>query len=259
MVDALGAENLGVERGKRLLLHGVSLAARHGELLAIVGPNGAGKSTLLKALLGILPHSGEVRLGAGAHGRELSQLSARERARAVAYVPQRSELGAGISVHDVVAQARYARHGGLLGFGEGHDDVVDRALARVGLAALAGRAYDTLSGGEQRRVLTARALASEARVLLLDEPTAGLDVAQVLRFFALLAELRRDGYALVCVLHDLADVLRHADRALLLSQGSAVASGPTHEVLSAEHIRAVYGVHSHAGAALGFSLHGDYT
>ncbi|HEX6240784.1 MAG TPA: ABC transporter ATP-binding protein, partial [Polyangiales bacterium] len=154
--------------------------------------------------------------------------------------------------------ARYAQHGGLLGFGERRDDVVDRALARVGLAPLAERAYDTLSGGEQRRVLTARALASEARLLLLDEPTAGLDVAQVLRFFALLGELRRDGYALVCVLHDLSDVLRHADRALLLSQGRSVGFGVTREVLSEERIRAVYGVHSHAGAALGFSLHGDY-
>ena len=171
---------------------------------------------------------------------------------------QRSELTAGISVHDVVAQARYAGHGGFLGFGERQDDVVERALARVGLASLAERAFDTLSGGEQRRVLTARALASEARVLLLDEPTAGLDVAHVLRFFALLHELRRDGYALVCVLHDLSDVLRHADRALLLHQGRAVACGPSAEVLTPACIREVYGVHSHAGAALGFSLHGDY-
>src|SRR5687767_2833449 len=106
MADALTAEDVGVERGKRTLLRQVSLVARHGELLAIVGPNGAGKSTLLKALLGILPHSGRVRVGE----TPLAELSPRARARTVAYVPQRSELGAGISVHDVVAQARYAQH-----------------------------------------------------------------------------------------------------------------------------------------------------
>jgi iron complex transport system ATP-binding protein len=253
MADALTARQVGVERGKRALLREVALDARHGELLALVGPNGAGKSTLLKALLGLLPHSGSVQVG----GRPIGRMLPRERARALGYVPQRSELGAGISVHDVVAQARYAGHGGLLGFGERKDDVVERALARVGLTELAERAYDTLSGGEQRRVLTARALASEARVLLLDEPTAGLDVAHVLRFFALLHELRRDGYALVCVLHDLSDVLRHADRALLLHEGRVVACGSSAEVLSPERIRQVYGVHSHAGAGLGFSLHGE--
>jgi iron complex transport system ATP-binding protein len=254
MTDALCANQVGVERGKRLLLREVTFSAQYGELLAVVGPNGAGKSTLLRALLGLGPHTGSVHIAGG----PLERMTPRARARAVGYVPQRSELTAGISVHDVVAQARYAGHGGFLGFGERQDDVVERALARVGLAPLAERAFDTLSGGEQRRVLTARALASEARVLLLDEPTAGLDVAHVLRFFALLHELRRDGYALVCVLHDLSDVLRHADRALLLHQGRAVACGPSAEVLTPACIREVYGVHSHAGAALGFSLHGDY-
>ncbi|HEX6240290.1 MAG TPA: ABC transporter ATP-binding protein, partial [Polyangiales bacterium] len=105
MADALSAANVSVERGKRALLSDVSLRARHGELLAIVGPNGAGKSTLLKALLGVLPHRGDVRIGE----TPLARLSPRQRAHAVAYVPQRSELGAGISVHDVVAQARYAQ------------------------------------------------------------------------------------------------------------------------------------------------------
>lgn len=254
MTDALAARELSVQRGQQQLVSAVSLAVRHGELLAVVGPNGAGKSTLLKALLGLVPHTGSVLVS----GKRRSMLSARERAHALGYVPQRSALSAGVAVRDVIAQARYATHAGLLGFGEGADDVVERALARVGLSALALRAYDTLSGGEQRRVLIARALASEAKLLLLDEPTAGLDVAQVLRCFALLRELCRDGYALICVLHDLADVLRHADRALLLHQGRLVAAGASAEVLSPERVQSVYGVHSHTGAALGFSLHGEF-
>jgi iron complex transport system ATP-binding protein len=164
-----------------------------------------------------------------------------------------------IAVRDVVAQARYARQPSFLGFGERLDPVVERALARVDLAASAERAFDTLSGGEQRRVLTARALASEARVLLLDEPTAGLDVAHVLYFFALLRALRGEGYALIAVLHDLSDVLRYADSALLMENGRSVAYGKVSDVLSSERVRSVYGVHSHENVSLGFSLSGDYT
>jgi len=254
LTDALSAEAITVRRGERELVRDVSLTARAGELLAVVGPNGAGKSSLLKALAGLWPCRGSIQIA----GSTLSAMSAAQRAHAVGYVPQRSALTEGIAVRDVVAQARYARQSGFLGFGAKLDPFVERALARVGLSPLAPRAYDTLSGGEQRRVLTARALASEAKLLLLDEPTAGLDVAHVLRFFSLLAELRSDGYALICVLHDLSDVLRHADSALLLHEGRAMAFGKVREVLSSEQVRRIYGVHSHENAELGFSLHGAY-
>jgi len=252
--ELLIARDVSVRRGSREIVRAVSLQARAGELLAVVGPNGAGKSSLLKALAGLWPAQGEIQVS----GASLAALSPRERARALGYVPQRSALTEGIAVHDVVGQARYAKQEGLFGFGAARDPIVDQALARVGLSSLAQRAYDTLSGGEQRRVLTARALASQARILLLDEPTSGLDVAHVLRFFALLRSLRGEGYALICVLHELDDVLRYADSVLLLNAGVTVAYGSAADVLTPAHVRQVYGVHSHENAALGFSLHGAY-
>jgi iron complex transport system ATP-binding protein len=254
MADALIATQVSVRRGKREIISNVSLTAQHGALLAIVGPNGAGKSTLLRALAGLLPHQGTVLVT----GAPLSALTAAARARAIGYVPQRSAMADGISVYDVVAQARYAHRHGFGTLARAPDPVVEHALVRTGLQAFSRRAFDTLSGGEQRRVLTARALASEARVLLLDEPTAGLDVAYVLKFFRLLDELRREGYALVCVLHDLSEVRRNADNTLLLHEGRCVAHGATGAVLSAEHLRHVYGVHAHENVALGFSLDGEW-
>jgi iron complex transport system ATP-binding protein len=252
--ELLHAQGVTVKRGERVLVRDASLTAYEGQLLAVIGPNGAGKSSLLKALAGLWTCQGQIALA----GTPISGLKPAERAQRIGYVPQRSELSDGIAVYDVVAQARYARVQGLFGFATHLDPVVMRALERVALSGFAERAFDTLSGGEQRRVLTARALASEARVLLLDEPTTGLDVAHVLHLFALLRSLRDEGYALICVLHDLDDVLRHADAALLLAGGRVVAHGPTAEVLNSERVRQIYGVHSHENAALGFSLHGAY-
>jgi iron complex transport system ATP-binding protein len=254
MSDALQATDVSVHRGPREVVTDVSLTAHYGALLAIVGPNGAGKTTLLKALAGLLPRTGSVRVA----GAALDGLSAAERARSLAYVPQRSLMADGVSVCDVVAQARYAHRGAFPGFGRGVDPVVQQALARTQLEPLARRAFDTLSGGEQRRVLTARALATQARVLLLDEPSAGLDVAHALRLFQLLAELRAEGYALICVLHDLDEVRRYADSTLLLHHGRCLAQGPSAELLRAERLREVYGVFAHENVGLGFSLDGRW-
>jgi iron complex transport system ATP-binding protein len=251
MVEALRVEGLGVTRGGRALLEGISLHAEYGTLLAITGPNGAGKSTLIKALVGLLPHTGEVRIG----NAEIAALEPAERARTVAYIPQRSSIMASIAVRDVVAQARYA-HRTRFGRANPADQAVARALEQTDLTALARRAFDTLSGGEQRRVLLARALATEARILLFDEPTSGLDIAHGLRFFELADRLKAEGFALVCVLHALDDALRHADAALLLSAGKSVSFGAVSAVLSAEHIAQVYGVRMFERAGLGFSLAG---
>lgn len=251
MTEALRASGIRVRRGRRDILSDVSLEAQHGSLLAIVGPNGAGKSTLLRALAGLVPADGELQVT----GRPLASLSAAARARAVGYVPQRSAMADGVAVYDVVAQARFAHRAGL-GLGSSADPAIDGVLARTGLTPFARRSFETLSGGEQRRVLMARALATQARVLLLDEPSAGLDVAYSLHLFRLLAELRAEGYALVCVLHELDEVRRFADRALLLHEGRRVAYGATAAVLTHEHVRDVYGVHAHENVGLGFSLTG---
>jgi iron complex transport system ATP-binding protein len=253
MSEALRAEQLTVRWGERIAVDGVSFHVDYGQLLAIAGPNAAGKTTLLKALLGLVPSGGQVNVA----GRELSQLSAAERARTLAYIPQRSAGMPGVSVLDVVAQARYAHRAGFAA-AAADDSAVASALEHTELTALASRAFDTLSGGEQRRVLIARALATGARVLLFDEPTAGLDIAQVLRFFRLSERLRAEGHALISVLHDLGAVRRHADAALLLAAGRSLQFGSTASVLASEHIARVYGVHVHENVALDFSLEGRW-
>jgi iron complex transport system ATP-binding protein len=164
---------------------------------------------------------------------------------------------AAVSVRDVVAQARHA-HRTRFGRSDPGTPAVTRAIERTELQGLALRAFDTLSGGEQRRVLLARALATEARILVFDEPTAGLDVAHALRFFELAKALKADQFALVCVLHELGDALRYADDALLLDAGASVAFGRASDALNESNIARVYEVHSHERVALGFSLDGEW-
>jgi iron complex transport system ATP-binding protein len=188
------------------------------------------------------------------HGQQLSALALRERARLRAYVPQQSLLQSGITVREVVSQGRYA-HGVSWSFARGPDHpAVRRAMLSTVVDELAERRWDQLSGGEQRRVLLARALASDARVVLLDEPTAGLDVAHALRFLLLLREQAARGLTIVVVLHDLDQARQYADHVLLLQQGRVVTQGPAREVIESSHIRAVYGVELVENAALGFRL-----
>jgi iron complex transport system ATP-binding protein len=250
MADALAAHDLSVLLDKRRVLHDLTLSVRFGELLAIVGPNGAGKSTLLKALAGLLPYQGRVTLD----DQELRTLSASERARRVSFVPAQSLLRAALSVREVVSLGRYVHRPLLAGQRAEDQRAIEAALADTDVAGLAERAFCDLSTGEQKRVLLARALCTEARVLLLDEPTASLDIEHALRLFVLLRELSLRGHAIVLVLHQLEHALAYADRALLLARGSALALGPVREVLTTEHVRSLHGVLMVPDSAPGFAL-----
>lgn len=247
---ALLATGVSVERGRTRVVSAVDLQAAAGEVLAVLGPNGAGKSTLLRALAGLVPYAGSVRL----HGRDARTLSARERAQSLAFVPQQSALRSALPVRDVVAQGRYMHRAGFGGEGARDRSAVDRALALCDVEHFAARAFTTLSLGEQRRVLIARALATEARILCLDEPTASLDVQHVLLMHALMRQLARDGVAVIAALHPLDDALRHADRALLLADGRCVHQGPVAEVIAQKLVRDVYQVELREHDALGFHL-----
>jgi iron complex transport system ATP-binding protein len=239
---------LGVIRGGRPCLADVSLSVEGGQLLALIGPNGAGKSTFMKALAGILPYQGELRLD----GRPAEALDRRERARKLAYVPQHSALDAPMPAREVVAQGRFAHRDPWGRPGAEDASAISRALESTGASHLALRPFTRLSYGERRLVLLARALATEARILLLDEPTAALDVAHALSLLHRLRVLAAAGHAVIVALHHLDEVAEFCDRALLLRQGRVVREGPVAEVVSAAPVREVFGVDLVPGAHFGY-------
>jgi iron complex transport system ATP-binding protein len=225
--------------GKRVAVDGVSFTAREGEFVGLLGPNGAGKSTLIRLVAGLLaPAAGTVRLA----GFDPHAAPRRQVARLCALVPQEPRLDWPFTVRDVVMMGRTA-HQGLLAVSSREDlGAVEGALTACDLRHLAGRRVDALSGGERRRVFFARALAQEPRVLLLDEPTAFLDLAHQVAAMEMARLAARGGLCVVAVLHDLNLAAQACDRLVVLSRGRVVAEGPPAEVLTAERVREVWGV-----------------
>jgi len=248
MGDALAVHDVSVRFGARVALADASFTTAHGQVTAILGPNGAGKTTLLRAIAGLTPYRGTITLD----GVDAASLDRRSRARRIGYVPQQSRLEAAISVFDVVAQGRYAHGDGLGRLGAVDRRVVEEALRRVDATDDASRSFAVLSHGQRRRVLIARALATGARLVLFDEPTASLDIGHALGFFRLVRELAADGAAIVIVLHDLDEAQRFCDTAVLLAAGRVAARGRVAEVIAAQPVREVYGVELVPGGALGF-------
>lgn len=234
------AENISFRYGRSVpVLRDVSIDVREGEVLAIAGPNGSGKSTLVSVLDGLLtPHSGRVLLG----DRPLRSMSRREVALAVGFVGQSAEFHFPLTVLEYVLQGRFA-HGHLLGFETDADvDAANRVLRLTGAESFAARHLDELSGGERQRVMVARALAQEPRVLLLDEPTANLDIAHQIRILALVRSLARDSQMAVAVVtHDLNLAAEFADRVVLLADGQIRGCGTPSEILTPERIESVFG------------------
>jgi len=210
----------------------VTVAVGRGEWVGLIGANGAGKTTLLRALVGLVEHEGEVRIG----GKPTAAMGRRQRARSVAYVPQAPELPADMSVFDYCLLGRTPHIGYLSVESDGDLAHCARLLERLELAELAPRHLATLSGGERQRVVLARALAQEAPVLLMDEPTSALDLAHRVEALEIVDELRREwGLTVVSAMHDLTLAGQFADRLLLLSGGAVAAFGTPAEVLD-EHV-----------------------
>ncbi|BDG70421.1 hemin import ATP-binding protein HmuV [Roseomonas fluvialis] len=238
----IAAEGIGIRAGRHALLEDVSLALVPGEVVAVVGPNGAGKSTLLRVVAGELtPHVGRV----SCEGRPLSAWTPLALARRRAVVTQHVALAFPMTVAEVVGLGRLPWRGTA----EAPRDAaaVLAALAAAGVGHLAGRTYPTLSGGERQRVQCARALAqldvaARPAALLLDEPTASLDVKHSAALLALLRRLARDRFAILVVLHDLNEVAFVADQVAVLDAGRLVAFGPTGAVLQPALLERVYGI-----------------
>lgn len=223
--------------GERDAVGGVSLDVAAGEMVALLGPNGSGKSTLLRLLLGALkPAEGDVSL----MDRAIDDWRREDVARAVGVVTQSEELAFPVTVRELVAMGRYPHLGAWRREGTADRAAIGRALERCGVTALAGRSVLELSGGERQRARVARALAQEPRTLLLDEPSASLDIAHEMSLFELLAELRGDGVTIVLVTHNVNVAARYADRLVLLDRGRIAAAGAPAGVLTREIIEPVY-------------------
>jgi iron complex transport system ATP-binding protein len=231
--------NIGFSYDERPLLEHVSLAVRAGEVVGIVGPNGSGKSTLLHIALGLMaPRTGSVAIG----GVIATSLSPRARARLIAAMLQDEVAGFPMSVKDCVLLGRTA-HLPAHGF-EAESDLLaaERAMAEAGVLALAERTIGTLSGGERRRVLLARALAQQAPALILDEPAANLDIAHQLELFERLRACAAAGSAVLVSVHDLNLAARACDRVLLLEAPSVHVVGPPTSVLTVDRIQRAFSV-----------------
>lgn len=227
------------------MLAGADLAVAPGEVVGLLGRNGAGKTTLLRAAAGLaVPDAGTVRL----EGRPLASWSRLERARAIALVPQETHFPFPFTVAEVVLMGR-APHLGWFGFEGRHDlDAAHDAMTQVGIEALAGRSVLTLSGGERQLAVVARALAQEPRLLLLDEPTAFLDLRHRLDVLARVRAFAAAGGSALVVSHDLGLAARACDRLALLAEGRILAAGPPAEVLTPALVRAAFAIEAQVAA-----------
>jgi iron complex transport system ATP-binding protein len=245
--EELRATDLAFSYGGREVLGGVSIVIARGELVGVLGPNGSGKTTLLRCLMGFLkPRSGRVTLG----GHDLGAWPRRAFARQVAAVPQEMPTDFPLQVRELVLLGRLPHlpaHG--LGFESPRDRAAaDHAMAAAAIGDLAERPIHQLSGGELRRAFVARALAQEAPFLLLDEPTAGLDLRHQLAILELVRRRARGRSGILVVLHDVNLAAAYCDRVVLLKEGRVVAEGTPDQALAPAIVSEVYGVELEAVA-----------
>ncbi|MEL7466481.1 MAG: ABC transporter ATP-binding protein [Pseudomonadota bacterium] len=235
-MTALALTDIRARLGGRLVVDGASLTVRSGECVGLIGPNGAGKSTLMRAALGLIPFEGASSLAALPH---------RQRALAAAWLPQAREIAWDLAVETLVSLGRAPHRRFGAPPSEADRAAVDAAMRRAEVEAFRDRPATQLSGGEQARVLLARALAQDAPLLMADEPIAALDPAHQIATMETFAALAGEGRAVLTALHDLGLAARWCDRLVMMREGRIVAEGAPREVLTPERLRAVYGIEAH--------------
>ncbi|MFG6539246.1 ABC transporter ATP-binding protein [Sulfitobacter sp. CS16] len=232
-MSLLTLTDFGVTRRKRNILSDISLSVSKGELVGIIGPNGAGKTTLMRAALGLVESTGHSSLAA---------LSPRARGRAVAWMPQSREIAWPVDVETLVMLGRTPHLTSGQKPGSADLTAVARAMQRMDLSSLRGRTATRLSGGEQARVLIARALAQETPLLMADEPIAGLDPAHQIATMRSFADLAADGHSVIVSLHDLGLAARHCTRLIVIDNGSIATDGQPRDVLTPALVRNTFGI-----------------
>jgi len=234
--SCLSLRDFTVHRGECTVVDQVSTELRAGDLVGLIGPNGAGKTTLMRGALGLLPYQGH---------SSLSALPPNARARAVAWLPQTREIAWPVSVETLVMLGRVPHLGAGQSPGAEDHAAVSDALAAMDLTGFATRPATALSGGEQARVLMARALAQNCPLIMADEPVAGLDPRHQIATLAHLQSLTQSGKAALVSLHDLGLAARFCDRLILMDHGQKIAEGPPEGVLTEDHLRRVFGITAH--------------
>lgn len=239
-MSLLSLQDVSVALNGRTVVRNVSLAVEPGECVGLIGPNGAGKTTLMRAALGLVPASGYSNLAA---------LPAAERARTAAWLPQAREIAWDIPVASLVAMGRIPHRRSGAPMSNADRAAADKAMQSADVTDLSERQATSLSGGEQARVLLARALAQDTPLLLADEPVAALDPAHQIATMEVFAQLASGGRATVVALHDLGLAARWCSRLVMMEDGNIIADGPPLSVLTEERLARVYGIRAYVGHA----------
>ncbi|GAB1456099.1 MAG: ABC transporter ATP-binding protein [Spirochaetia bacterium] len=231
------ARKLSAGYGQKVIVSQADFSIQPGSLLVVLGPNGCGKTTVLKTCLGLIPAlSGQALLG----GRPVERMLPRERARLAAWVPQIAETVWSYKARDIVAQGRYAIRGAFKRFDDDDTEAIENALATMDIKAFADRRFSSLSGGEARRVMIARALAQEAPLLVLDEPAAHMDPGRQMELMEMLLALAKTGKAVAVSVHDVNAARRFADLAVLVDRNGGSVFGRPEDILDPERLEEAY-------------------
>ena len=240
MSKLLEVENLAAGYGKKKIIRDVSFTLEAGEILAVVGPNGVGKSTLLRTVAGFLPAmEGQIRIV----GQAVEQMPREEHAKVLSVVTTTRPHSDWLMVRDVVAAGRYPYTGSLGILGDEDWNIVDEAMERMEIRELATSYFEELSDGQRQRVLLAKSIAQQPKVLVLDEPTSYLDIRYQLEFVEMALDLaKKQGMGIFLSIHELGIARRLADRVLCLKDGFLDAYGITNDILTDEYIEQLYGI-----------------
>lgn len=242
-------KDLSFSYGKHQVLHDINISIPDATLVNVLGPNGVGKSTLFRCILGLNSrYQGSICV----NGKDMRSLSVKERAREISYIPQSHAPVYDYEVLDVVLMSTGADLGMLRSPGPRHVKRAYEALERIGVAHLAHRTYTQISGGEQQLVLIARAIAQEARTIIMDEPTSALDYGNTVRVLSCVRQLAREGLSIVQSTHQPDQAFLYSDKTLVINQGTVLAFGDPKDVITRELVSTIYGVDVEVN-----SLYGD--